>query len=57
MLAFSKYIDENKKKPKVEYGDANEYLPNPNDKFHISYKSPAILDDITQQKPFSVAGE
>jgi hypothetical protein len=57
MLAFSKYVDENKKKPKGEYGDANEYLPNPSDKFHISYKSPAILDDITEQKPFSIAGE
>ena len=48
MLAFKSYVDEDKKKPKVEYGDANEYLPNGRDSFYISYKSPAILDDITQ---------
>ena len=57
MLSFSKYVNENKKKPKVEYGDANEYLPNGRDSFHISYKSPKILDDITEQKPFSITGE
>ena len=57
MLSFSKYVNENKKKPKVEYGDANEYFPNPRDSFHIFYKSPAVLDDITEQKPLSIAGE
>jgi hypothetical protein len=57
MLSFSKYVNANKKTPKVEYGDANQYFPNPRESFHISYKSSAVLDDITEQKPFSITGE
>ena len=55
MLAFHRFVELDKKKPKVEDSDATEHYGN--DRYKISTKTDSALDDIVQEKPFAKSKE
>ena len=55
MLAFSKYTDLEKKKPKIEDEEATEHYGN--DKYKMSTNTDSVSDDIVLEKPLKQSKE